>query len=147
MHAGAIDNPKSAAGRVYKILLEDVGCWFSGWDLTVQARVTAVGTRVSEVRHQLPAGQWIEHRDTFGEQRGSWYRLVVDVEPLESDFPAGRDVKNCPCTLVAIEEPGAPLVFTEAGEALRERARLLADRGTGQLGTVAPQMKLDIQGT
>jgi hypothetical protein len=76
MHAGNIANQKSAAGRVYKILLEDVGCWFSGWDLTVQARVTAVGTRVSEVRHQLPDGQRIEHRETFGEKRGSWYRLV-----------------------------------------------------------------------
>jgi hypothetical protein len=82
MHAGSIENPKSAAGRVYKILLEDVGCWFSGWNLTTQARVTAVGTRVSEVRHQLPSGQRIEHRDTFGEQRGSWYRLVDDGVPL-----------------------------------------------------------------
>jgi hypothetical protein len=100
MHAGNIANQKSAAARVYKILLEDHGCWFSGWDLTVQARVTAVGTRVSEVRHQLPVGQRIEHRETFGEQRGSWYRLVVDdPTSVSMDFPPGAGAKNHPCTL------------------------------------------------
>lgn len=104
MHAGAIDNPKSAAGRLYKILLEDVGCWFSGWTLTTRARVTAVGTRVSEVRHQLPAGQRIEHRSTFGEERGSWYRLVV--EPRQVEFPLPIFDQRVPQCIIVPRAPG-----------------------------------------
>jgi hypothetical protein len=99
MHAGAIDNPKSAAGRVYKILLEDVGCWFSGWNLTVQARVTAVGTRVSEVRHQLPDGQRIEHKTSHEGVHGSWYRLVIESTASDKGFLPGDGAKNHPCTL------------------------------------------------
>lgn len=146
MHVGTIQNPKTAAGRVYDRLLEANGKWMSGWDLSISARVTAVGTRVSEVRHQLPARQRIEHKTSHEGVSGSWYRLVVDrYVPQPEDFPAGRGVKNCPCVLVPVEKPGAPFVFTEAGEALRERARLLADRRTGQLGTVAPQTRLNFQ--
>lgn len=124
MHAGSIDNPKSAAGRVYAILRFCQGRWLSGWYLTTEARVTAVGTRVSEVRHQLPAGRRIEHKTSHEGVSGSWYRLVVDVEPQES----------------------SPVVFKITSETPKEPVRMLINRPPGQLGTVAPQMELDIQG-
>ena len=108
MHAGTIDNPKTAAGRVYNILSYCKGLWLSGWYLTTEARVTAVGTRVSEVRHQLPVGQRIEHKTEHEGERGSWYRLVVERpgENLSLDFPSSTGDRNQRCTLVPREAQG-----------------------------------------
>lgn len=60
MHAGNIDNPDTAAGRVYRVLkarmhiktTKGVG-WVGGWDLSQWAKTTAVSTRISEIRAQL----------------------------------------------------------------------------------------------
>lgn len=105
MHVGTIQNPKTAAGRVYDRLLEANGRWLSGWDLSISARVTAVGTRVSEVRHQLPAGQRVEHKTSHEGVNGSWYRLVV--EPTQMDFPPSfYDQKVPRCIIVPLEESG-----------------------------------------
>jgi hypothetical protein len=94
MHAGSIQNPKSAAGRVYAILLYCKDRWLSGWYLTTEARVTAVGTRVSEVRHQLPAGQRIEHKKTHDGVQGSWYRLVIEPITIPKGFfEVGKSVR------------------------------------------------------
>lgn len=137
MHAGSIDNPKSAAGRVYAILRFCQGRWLSGWYLTTEARVTAVGTRVSEVRHQLPAGRRIEHKTSHEGVSGSWYRLVVEMSEADArrDFPPSTFDNHVPRCIIV---PRA--VDIEAVGSGRE------DR-TGRMGTVAPQMKLDIQGT
>jgi hypothetical protein len=78
MNAGSIHSEGTAAWRIYQLLRSTVGLWWSGWELTQAAQVTAVGTRVSEVRHQLPAGERLEHKAEHEGQRGSWYRLVVD---------------------------------------------------------------------
>lgn len=81
MHAGNI-NGNTAAGRVYRALLARRGEWVDGWTLTIDARVTAVGTRVSEVRAQLPAGMTVECEPR---NKGYWYRLVSNApgEQLE----------------------------------------------------------------
>lgn len=71
MHAGKLWT-KSAAGRVWRCLLENLDDWKSGWELTALARTTAVSTRISEVRAQLPDGYAL---DTKQEGRGFWYRL------------------------------------------------------------------------
>lgn len=52
MHYGSIVSGKSAAGRVFNVLVESLGSWVSGWELTIRARTSAVGTRVSEIRAQ-----------------------------------------------------------------------------------------------
>jgi len=71
MHAGSIDNDRTAAARVYAAL--SGGGWVSGWDLSRAARTTCVSTRVSEVRAQLPATETIEHKTREG---GQYYCLV-----------------------------------------------------------------------
>ena len=82
MHVGSIRNPGTAAGRVYDVLRSRCGDWLSGWDLTTAARTTAIGTRISEIRAQLPQGQRIEHspRPSPHYARGSWYRLLLAIE-------------------------------------------------------------------
>lgn len=79
MHAGSLTG-NTAAARVYGFLRERRGEWVDGWTLTQEARVTAVGTRVSEVRHQLAARpdlcERVEQTDRLDGRRGSWYRLV-----------------------------------------------------------------------
>jgi len=79
MHAGSIDNPKTAAHRVYSVLRALDGAWIGGWDLTLRARASGMSTRVSEVRHQLacdPArGEAVESR-----QEGvKWFYRIVRV--------------------------------------------------------------------
>ena len=53
MHTGNIDNPETAAGRVYNVLKGHYGEWLGGWELTQYAQTTAVSTRISEIRAQL----------------------------------------------------------------------------------------------
>jgi len=77
MHIGRIDR-NTAAARVYRVLRNRPNRWIGGWDLSQEARTDAVGTRVSEVRRQLPDNQTIECelRTENGERR-FYYRLVV----------------------------------------------------------------------
>lgn len=73
MHAGSIRG-SSAAGRVYRYLRDRAGQWIDGWTLTLECRVTAVGTRVSEIRSQLDGtGYAVEYAQRGG---GHYYRLV-----------------------------------------------------------------------
>ena len=71
MHYGNIDGD-TAAGRVYRVLRQRRGEWVGGWDLSMAARTTAVSTRVSEVRRQLPEGEIL---DVKQEGREFYYRL------------------------------------------------------------------------
>lgn len=75
MHAGKIDN-KTAAARVFSVLHKRLGEWVGGWDLTVEARTTAVSTRISEVRTQLPDGMNLETRQ---EGHQFFYRLSKEA--------------------------------------------------------------------
>ena len=72
MHCGSL-NGKTAAGRVFRLLDERRSEWLTGWELTMKAQTTAVSTRISEVRHQLPPHLRLEHRTT---REGHEYRLV-----------------------------------------------------------------------
>lgn len=77
MHGGSIDNPESGAGRVYSVLLERDGAWVGGWELTQAAEVSAVSTRVSEVRHALESMPARGERVESKQQGRKWfYRLV-----------------------------------------------------------------------
>lgn len=76
MHYGRIDQDTKAAA-VYRALRDKRGQWVDGWQLSQEAQVTAVSTRVSEVRRQLPEGEHIEHSEVQDGRRGSWYRLVA----------------------------------------------------------------------
>jgi hypothetical protein len=60
MHAGSINSDLTAAGRVYKYLRERPERWIGGWQLTIETGTTAISTRISEVRHQLPKTEKIE---------------------------------------------------------------------------------------
>lgn len=74
MHPGSIDNPTTAAARVYRVLSDLGGQWIGGWELTQAAHTTAVSTRISEVRMQVERhGERVEV-----EKRGRlyFYRLV-----------------------------------------------------------------------
>lgn len=73
MHAGSIDSDTAKAARVYRLLKRHMDKWCDAWWLTVETKTTAISTRISEVRHQLPPGEKIEV-----EQRkdGFHYRLV-----------------------------------------------------------------------
>jgi hypothetical protein len=79
MHCGSIEN-NTAAAKVYRILRGLHGQWIGGWELTVKAEVTAVSTRVSEIRRQLPPHIEIQHR-----QRGRkhFYR-VIEKSPADA---------------------------------------------------------------
>ena len=78
MHCGKLTT-NSAAGRVYRELRRwsQFGSgWVNGWQLSVNARTTAVSTRISEIRHQLPPNERIEKKQ---DGRGFYYRLVQEV--------------------------------------------------------------------
>jgi hypothetical protein len=82
MHGGRIDTTATAAGRVYAALLARDGDWIDGWSLTLAAGVSAVSTRVSEVRHALDGtGARVESRQTG---RKWFYRVVR--EPLQMEM-------------------------------------------------------------
>ena len=79
MHAGSIDNPDTAAHRVYTVLKALDGNWIGGWDLTIRSQASAMSTRVSEIRKQLERepdrGEAVE-----SEQRGTkWFYRIVKV--------------------------------------------------------------------
>ncbi len=78
MHKGSIDS-KSAAARVYRALKKRRRP-VDGWTLSQAARVTALSTRISEIRQQLPEGETIEtiRKVINGEQR-FYYLLVRDL--------------------------------------------------------------------
>lgn len=75
MHAGSIHNPNSAAGRVYRHLKKR-RCWIGGWDLTMAAKVSAVSTRISEARRQLPAGEVIQKKQRGGKFYYRWSKAA-----------------------------------------------------------------------
>ena len=86
MHPGKLEG-HTAAARVYHALRSEPGRWWGGSELADAAGTTCVSTRISEVRHQLPAGESIEHRaEVFQFQRKQFYRIVVEelgVHPVE----------------------------------------------------------------
>jgi len=81
MHGGRIDTADTAAGRVYAALAERRGEWVDGWELTLQARVSAVSTRISEVRHALDGRP--EQVQVRQHGRKWYYRIVWEPEQLE----------------------------------------------------------------
>ena len=86
MHPGKLEG-HTAAARVYHALRSEPGRWWGGSELAEAAGTTCVSTRISEVRHQLPAGERLEHRaEVFQFQRKQFYRIVVEelgVHPVE----------------------------------------------------------------
>lgn len=75
MHPGKLTTD-TAAARVWRFLLAHEGTWINSWLLTVSTKTTAISTRISEVRHQLPEGYRLEH-----ERRGqkNYYRVVKET--------------------------------------------------------------------
>lgn len=82
MAHGSIWSYETKAGRVYRALLKREGQWVNGWDLTQVCQTTAISTRISEVRQQLPAGEVIEGR-RVGRSGGYEYRLVAAAGQME----------------------------------------------------------------
>jgi len=80
VHTGSIaEDSITAAARVYRTLCAAHGGWIGGWELQDAAKTTAVSTRVSEVRHQLPPGERVEMRQV-GHQ--FFYRIVKSLPPV-----------------------------------------------------------------
>lgn len=82
MHPGSIANSKTAAGRVYECLRRNAGKAYDAYALQIDAATTAVSTRISEVRAQLPVGERInvERRNVNGQPR--WFYTLV-IEQME----------------------------------------------------------------
>lgn len=77
MHAGTIHNPKTTAGRLYRRMKLEPGTWFDAWNLAIQMKTTALSTRISEIRSQLPANERIEHEEVNQNgRRRQFYRIV-----------------------------------------------------------------------
>ena len=95
MHPGKLDG-HTAAARVYRALRSVPGQWWGGDELAAAAATTCVSTRVSEVRHQLPAGESIEHRtEVYQFKRRQYYRLVVeDVVPAPCPIAKPPDAQG-----------------------------------------------------
>ena len=74
MHAGSIHN-QTKAGRLYRYMRERQGEFMDSWQLTCATATTAISTRISEIRSQLPPGERIE-----AQQRGQrwYYRIVLE---------------------------------------------------------------------
>ncbi|MCK4306083.1 MAG: hypothetical protein KAY24_17720 [Candidatus Eisenbacteria sp.] len=75
MHAGSIDG-MTAAARVYRVLKSEQR-WIGGYELQDRAETTAVSTRVSEVRHQLPETEAIEMKQEGHRFFYRWKRVPV----------------------------------------------------------------------
>lgn len=95
MHGGDPFNPDTAAGRVFRYLygwytgllkptnpFEPSEEWVDAWVISQLARVTALSTRISEIRHFLAAHPdrelAVEHREVTG--RKHQYRIVRSLE-------------------------------------------------------------------
>jgi len=89
MHPGSI-HTDTAAGRLYHTLRERRGIWCDAWWLSNVVQTTALSTRVSEVRRQLPPDLALEHKRERGGD-GKWkqyYRItarqIALFEPKEA---------------------------------------------------------------
>jgi len=79
MHVGSIESELTAAGRVYAYLAHRRGSWVDSWRLTLDTQTTAISTRISEIRHQLPPTEDVEVNQIG---RKFYYRLVKVVQPV-----------------------------------------------------------------
>ena len=80
MHSGKIQN-NTKAGQVYAFLKQHPG-WHGGWELAIATGTTAISTRISEIRSQLPPNERIEVT-----QKGKrWYYRLVRKNP---EIPLG----------------------------------------------------------
>lgn len=88
MHAGSIDSDIAKAARVYRQLKRHTNKWCDAWWLTVETETTAISTRISEVRHQLPPGERIEVKQEGGR---FYYRLVrvPVIQPVGEQLALG----------------------------------------------------------
>ena len=91
MHPGKLEG-HTAAARVYHALRSEPGRWWGGSELAEAAGTTCVSTRISEVRHQLPAGERLEHRaEVFQFQRKQFYRIVVEELARDGNLRESTD--------------------------------------------------------
>jgi len=74
MSYGRLDRD-TAAARVYRYLLNHKGMWLDGWTLTMATKTSAISTRISEIRQQLPEnGRYAVERKQEGQAQ--YYRIV-----------------------------------------------------------------------
>jgi len=75
-------------GKVYRYLLARLGWWQDAWSLTLNTESTAISTRISEVRQQLPASLTLEHRVDGGKH---FYRLMPSgIEETKAEDKDGQ---------------------------------------------------------
>jgi len=88
MYLGSIESDLTAAGRVYSYLKRRMNKWCDAWWLTVDTKTTAISTRISEVRHQLPPDERIEKKQVKGK---FFYRLVKVpvIQPVGEQLALG----------------------------------------------------------
>ena len=92
-HAGKITNPKSKAGRLYRVLQRRPGRFFTTLELAMALDDPCVHTTVYEVRGQLPAELALVCRTVPGRRPGGRkcyaYALVVGDGSVAEDTKAG----------------------------------------------------------
>jgi hypothetical protein len=79
MNAGNIHNPRTGASRVYRYLLERAEQWVGGRTLDIEADVTAMSTRVSEVRKQLEREQSEWRIEKLRDGQKFFYRITKEA--------------------------------------------------------------------
>lgn len=84
MHPGTIDSDLTAAGRVYSYLRRHANKWIDAWRLTLDAKTTAISTRISEVRHQLPPNERIEVKQEGRKWFYRWAKVKQESAPFEA---------------------------------------------------------------
>ena len=114
MHPGKLED-HTAAARVYHALRSDPGRWWGGSELAEAAATTCVSTRISEVRHQLPAGERLEHRtECENFLRRQYYRLI-----LGGGSPPEQGVRSATPTATA-DAAGSKIVRPAPGSLFAE---------------------------
>jgi len=89
MHAGSIDNPRTAAAKLYGVLKRTRGRWSSGLQLALAIDSTCISTRISEVKRQLPSGEIIEKKlEVHADGKKRWYYRLVVEGSTSDDMPS-----------------------------------------------------------
>lgn len=85
-------NLQTKVGQLYVVLREANGGWLSNWHLTSTVQLSAVSTRISELRKLLPEGEVIETEQRREHGQTRWYYRLVrhDSPPTQMDLAGAK---------------------------------------------------------
>lgn len=119
MHSGSIaEDSKAVAARIYRVM-RNARRWMTGLELQDAVPTTAIATRISEIRRQLPDDEIIETKQEGRRFYYRWSRIEIP--------------KHCPGQLALLDdEPRQPqraaTYNTGINSAARNRHRMAHGR-------------------